>query len=62
LTASLHFSNNGRIEVLTLDFQQFHGHKKKLKKAHPGELKCIDVLRIAKWMWIVMENKTTSSI
>jgi len=45
-----------------LDFERFHGHKKKLKKAHPGELKCIDVLRIAKWMWIVMENKTTSSI
>jgi len=34
----------------------------KMEKAHPGELKCIDVLRIAKWMWIVMENKTTSSI
>jgi hypothetical protein len=58
----LHFSNNGRIEVLTLDFQQFYGHEEKLKKAHSGELKCIDILRIAKWMWIVMENKTTSSI
>jgi hypothetical protein len=53
----IHFLNNGRIEVLSLDFQRFHGHKKKLKKAHSGELKCIDILRIAKWMCMVMEKK-----